>query len=190
MFTIDASAMSALAYQADVPADMAADVQRQPKPSRSAPYNPMTPAKAANTSPAPITGKRVDRAPLPLPGEPANAPANPAHPPPEKNQALPPPPPKTTAPRTVDATGNPLPLEHTDQPPPMADAPVTPPPPEGRDQLDSPGQNGKGSIPPAPPPPRKTTKTPKNPERSVTPPPPAPPPGPDTTTRSPWSRGQ
>jgi hypothetical protein len=108
----------------------------------------------------------------------------------ETNQALPPAPDKTTAPRQVDASGSPLPTEHIDQagqPSTMTDTPVTPPAPEGRDQLDSPATPEGKVVPP----PHKTSTAPKSEPRTATPPAtPAPPPSPGLDmTRSPWGEG-
>ena len=172
---LHAAAMSTTAYLADA----GAEVQRQPKSGRAAPYTPSSTAKARRAAPAP------------LPGE-ASVPINPAHPAAEaENKALPPPPDKTTAPRNVEPSGDPKPLDQVDprtgQPRTMTDAPVTLLPSERRDHADTGGRKAQG-IPPAPPP-RKTTRTPTN-DRRAAPQPPAslPPPGPDTT-RTPWSGG-
>jgi hypothetical protein len=189
MFVLYATTISATAYQADqtgVDTNHGAEVHAQPQSQRAAPYNPSTTkTNAKGNAPA-----KTAEPPIPLPSEPTTG-VNSTHPAAaETNQALPPAPDKTTAPRQVDASGSPLPSEHIDQagqPPTMTDTPVTPPAPEGRDQLDSPATS-EGKVVPSP---HKTSTAPKSEPRTATPPAtPAPPPSPGLDmTRSPWGEG-
>ena len=151
MFVLYATTISATAYQADqtgVDTNHAAEVHAQPQSQRAAPYNPSTTkTNAKGNAPA-----KTAEPPIPLPSEPTTGVSS-THPAAaETNQALPPAPDKTTAPRQVDASGSPLPSEHIDQagqPPTMTDTPVTPPAPEGRDQLDSPATPARQGRPAA-----------------------------------------
>jgi hypothetical protein len=102
-----------------------------------------------------------------------------------QNSALPTPPDKTTGPRTVDSSGSPRAGDSAGQPSQMTDVPVTPPAPEGRDQLDPPGRTSGRGIPPAPEP--RKVRTQERPENRAVPPPPldnAP-----DMNRSPWGGG-